>query len=61
MERKIPEKFLEFDEKFNGKFVGQNINEVELNMKALIRYCRENDIDPEKLSFNEIKKFELEK
>lgn len=61
MERKIPEKFLEFDEKFNGKFVEQNINKVELNMKALIIYCRENDIDTEKLSSNEIKKFELEK
>lgn len=54
---KIPENFLEFDEFFHGRFVDEKNYKYDLDMKAIIKYCRKNKLDPEKLSKEEIEKF----
>ena len=56
---KIPENFLEFDEFFHGRFVDEKNYKYDLDMKAIIKYCRENKFDLEKLSDDELENLKL--
>lgn len=61
MAKRIPKKFLEFDDKFDGQFTFEKNTMPDLDMKSIIKYCRENDIDPEKLTDKQIERFCLAK
>ncbi|WP_168165803.1 hypothetical protein [Peptoniphilus sp. HMSC075B08] len=50
---------MEFDEFFHVRFVDEKNYKYDLDMKAIIKYCRENKLDPEKLSEKEIEKFKI--
>lgn len=57
MARNIPNKYLEFDDRFNGVYTAEKNLTPNINMKRLINYCRSNNISPENLNDQEIKEF----
>ncbi|MDU5099448.1 MAG: hypothetical protein E6249_03150 [Peptoniphilus grossensis] len=61
MEKNIPKKFLDFDDNIDGQFTSEKNTTPALDMKSIIKYCRENNIDPEKLTEKQIEGFCLAK
>lgn len=57
MSNNIPKKFLDLDNNFDGKYTSEKNIIPDLDMNSIILYCRENNINPEKLTDKEIKKF----
>ena len=61
MEKNIPKKFLDFDNNIDGQFTSEKNTMPYLDMKSIIKYCRENNVDPEKLTEKQIEGFCLAK
>lgn len=61
MAKRIPKKFLEFDDNIDGQFTSEKNTMPDLDMKSIIKYCRENNVDPEKLTEKQIEGFCLAK
>ena len=61
MAKSIPKKFLDFDDNINGQFTSEKNKMSDLDMKSIIKYCRENNVDPEKLTDKQIERFCLAK
>lgn len=61
MKKKIPEEFLKLDRITNGVYTSDKNTFPNLNMKALISYCRKNGINPEDITNKEIKQFSKNK
>lgn len=61
MAKSIPKKFLDFDDNIDGKFTSEKNTIPDLDMKSIIKYCRENNVNPEKLTEKQIEGFCLAK
>ena len=48
MEKNIPKKFLDFDDNIDGQFTSEKNTTPALDMKSIIKYCRENNVVIEK-------------
>lgn len=59
-ESRIPKEYLEFDEIADGIFVTCENSCPNLDMQALMAYCRKKGIRPSKLSKEEISRFNKE-
>ena len=57
----IPKQFLDFDDNIDGQFTSEKNTMPDLDMKSIIKYCRENNVDPEKLTEKQIEGFCLAK
>ena len=61
MAKNIPKKFLDFDNNIDGQFTSEKNTMPDLDMKSIIKYCRENNVDQEKLTEKQIEGFFLAK
>lgn len=61
MAKNIPKKFLDFDDNIDGQFTSEKNTMPDLDMKSIIKYCRENNVEPEKLTEKQIEGFCLAK
>lgn len=61
MAKNIPKKFLDFYDNIDGQFTSEKNTMPDLDMKSIIKYCRENNVEPEKLTEKQIEGFCLAK
>ena len=57
MSNNIPKRFLDLDNNLDGRYTSEKNMMPDLDMNSIIKYCRENNINPENLTDKEIKKF----